>query len=178
MLRKEAEKLSDSHKQKKSPPPLCSPFHFAGLQPGRGSENRAAELGLPSAAHPLQPWGRAFRAAPHKGASSHRAGCGAANSAPRRLPPPPRGRAGAQAATGKGSEEVPRRRPSHPPFAARAALTGRLLVAGTPARPAARTPGARGRREHRLNAGTSGARRLPASRRALRGRWNAEPSAD
>lgn len=43
-------------------------------------------------------------------------------------------------------------------------------MAGTPARPAARTPGARGRREHRLNAGTSGARRLPASRRAPRGR--------
>lgn len=43
-------------------------------------------------------------------------------------------------------------------------------MAGTPARPAARTPGARGRREHRLNAGTGGACRLPASRRPPRGR--------
>lgn len=113
MLRKEAEKLSDSHKQKKSPPPLCSPSTSPACSLAAGARTGPPSWGSPP------PRTRSSRGGGRSGQLLTKAlPPSARDAAPQTLLPAasPRagGRAGRRAATGKGSEEVPRRRPSRP----------------------------------------------------------------
>ncbi|XP_026644710.1 uncharacterized protein LOC113458213 [Microtus ochrogaster] len=121
---------------------------------------KPAGSGFAAAARPLQPWGGG-----RSGQLLTKALPPTARDAAPQTPLPAAslraaGRAHSRAATGTASEEVPRRRAPGPPRPlplASAALTGRRLGAGTPARPAARSRSADTR--------GAGAARAPVERR-------------